>query len=154
MEPFSHLTPSGTPGMVDISAKSPTLRTAHATAILDCGTEVFDALHQGDVITPKGPVFQTAIVAGIQAAKRTDDLIPMCHSLPLDQCRIDIEPRPESRNLLLSCHVRTTWKTGVEMEALTGVSIAALTVYDMCKSMSTNMVIREIRLVEKTGGKS
>ncbi|HMP71721.1 MAG TPA: cyclic pyranopterin monophosphate synthase MoaC [Kiritimatiellia bacterium] len=154
MNAFSHLTPDGRPSMVDISSKQPTLRTAVASAVLDCGPDILAALNEGDIVTPKGPVFQTAVVAGIQAAKRTDSLIPMCHSLPLDHCSIDIRPDPGARCIQLSCTVRTTWRTGVEMEALTGVTMAALTLYDMCKSISHQMVIREIRLVEKTGGKS
>jgi cyclic pyranopterin phosphate synthase len=107
----------------------------------------------GDIQTAKGAVFQTAILAGIMAAKKTGDLIPLCHPLGLDNCRITIQVQ-EPNELLIDCTASITAKTGVEMEALVGASIAALTVYDMCKALSHDIVIKETRLLEKTGGKN
>lgn len=102
---------------------------------------------------PKGPIFATAIVAGVMGAKRTSELIPFCHPLPIDSCKIDISVR--DKNVVdVRCTVKVNHKTGVEMEALTGASVAALCIYDMCKALSHRIVVRETRLVEKTGGKS
>jgi cyclic pyranopterin phosphate synthase len=112
---------------------------------------VYEQLTNGDIQTKKGSVFQTAIIAGIMAAKKTGELIPLCHPLGLDNCRIDIQIL--GNNLLIDCTATITSKTGVEMEALVGATIAALTVYDMCKSMSHDIVIKETKLMEKTGGK-
>ena len=111
-----------------------------------------DRLEADEIHTKKGPVFQTAILAGIMAAKKTSDLIPLCHPLPLNKVGIDIHVN-EDREVVIDCTARVTGKTGVEMEALTGASVAALTVYDMCKAFSHDIVIRETRLMEKTGGK-
>jgi cyclic pyranopterin phosphate synthase len=108
-------------------------------------------LRDHDVHTKKGPVFQTAVLAGIMAAKRTSDLIPLCHPLGLDDCQIEVDLRDEE--VILTSTTVISARTGVEMEALTAVSVAALTVYDMCKALSHDIVIREIKLVEKTGGK-
>lgn len=153
MNGFSHLGPDGQPRMVDISAKEATVRTAHARAELRIGPALVSAFRDGDLLTPKGSATQTAIIAGIQAAKRTGDLIPLCHPLPLDRCEVSVTPELDRGVLVVDCHVRATWKTGVEMEALTGVSVAALTLYDMGKSVSHEMEIVSIRLMEKTGGK-
>ncbi len=149
---LSHIDAQNRPGMVDVSDKTVTLRTALAEAILFLPKKVLKAIEGGDIVSPKGPVFHTAIIAGTQAVKRTHELIPFCHPLPLEGITITIKPKDDV--LIIRCRVTCTHKTGVEMEALTGVSIAALTIYDMCKSMSHAMVIERIRLLEKTGGKS
>jgi cyclic pyranopterin phosphate synthase len=139
--------------MVDVSSKSETLRTAKARAIMDLGEEVIAQFRSTSGSTKKGPVFQTAIIAGIQAVKRTAELIPMCHTLLVSGTNITIEII-DDRQIEIICQVTITGKTGVEMEALTGASICALTVYDMCKSITHDMSIKEVRLIEKTGGKS
>ena len=139
--------------MVDVGDKAVTKRTAIASASMYLGEAIFAALKNGDILTPKGPVFQTAIVAGTMAVKRTSDFIPMCHPLPVEGIDFNMECEDE-HCLRITCRVSVTAKTGVEMEALTGVTAAALTVYDMCKSVSRKMLIKEIKLLEKTGGKS
>jgi len=139
--------------MVNVGGKATTARLARARARVILGPEIIQLVQAGDLPTRKGPVFQTAIIAGVMAAKKTADLIPLCHPLGLDDCQITIEAvQPDS--LLIECAARVTGKTGVEMEALTGATVAALTVYDMCKAMSHGIVIEEVRLIEKTGGKS
>ncbi len=148
---LSHVDDSGQPRMVDISDKSVTERTAVARCFVLLPPIVWAALDDGDIRTKKGPVFQTAIIAGTMAVKQTSSLIPLCHPLPVDGCRITIEPQNDE--LLIECWVRVTHKTGVEMEALMGASVAALTVYDMCKALSHEIVIRDLRLAEKHGGK-
>ena len=154
MEPkLTHLNDAGQPAMVNVGDKAVTARLARASARVRVGADILALVQAGDLPTRKGPVFQTAIIAGVMAAKRTADLIPLCHPLGLDDCQIRIEARPPDA-LLIECTTRVTGKTGVEMEALTGASVAALTVYDMCKALSHGIVIEEIRLVEKTGGKS
>ncbi len=115
--------------------------------------ELAALLKEGEIQSPKGPVFHTAIVAGTQAAKKTWELIPFCHQIPLESCRFSIETG-EDDSLSLESNIRATHKTGVEMEALTAVSVAALTIYDMCKAISHEIVIGPIQLLEKTGGKS
>lgn len=137
--------------MVDVGAKAVTRRTARAQAVVALGPEIMQHLTGPDIMTKKGPVFQTAIIAGTMAAKRTDDLIPLCHSLGLDNCQITIAT--EGTEAIVDCLVSTEGKTGVEMEALVGASVAALTIYDMCKAFSHDIVIRETKLMEKTGGK-
>ncbi|NQU11502.1 cyclic pyranopterin monophosphate synthase MoaC [bacterium] len=149
---LSHLTRSRQPRMVDVSAKRPTVRTAVARGVVAVPAAVMNRLRAGELHGPKGPVFQTAIIAGTMAAKRTGDLIPLCHPLPVEGCQITIRAR--GRQIVIEASVRTTHQTGVEMEALTAVSVAALTVYDMCKALSHDIVIRDIRLLRKTGGKS
>jgi len=137
--------------MVDVGAKAVTHRTARARSIVMLNEEIMQHLTGTDIQTKKGPVFQTAIVAGTMAAKRTDELIPLCHSLGLENCRITITT--EGHDAIVDCLVSTEGKTGVEMEALVGASVAALTIYDMCKAFSHDIVIRETKLLEKTGGK-
>ena len=149
---LSHINEDNQPGVVDVSEKAVTLRTATAQSILTVPDAVMDALADGDIQTKKGPVFQTAIIAGTMAAKQTSNLIPLCHPLPLEGCTIHIEPQG-ANDIVITCRVKVHHKTGVEMEALTGASVAALTVYDMCKAITHDMVIRETRLVEKHGGK-
>ncbi|GJL73366.1 MAG: cyclic pyranopterin monophosphate synthase accessory protein [Nitrosomonas sp.] len=152
MNTLSHIDAQNRPCMVDVSGKAITLRTAVAEAILRLPHKIQEALEDGDITSPKGPVFHTAIIAGTQAVKRTHELIPFCHPLPVESITITIKPRNDV--LVIHCLVSCTSKTGVEMEALTGVSVAALTIYDMCKAMSHAMIIEQIRLLEKTGGKS
>ncbi len=139
--------------MVNVIDKKISKRRAVATANMFLGKEIVDLLNGTEIHTKKGPVFQTAIIAGVQAVKKTADLIPMCHPLPLDGIDIDIQFLNEEAIKIL-CTVEMEGKTGVEMEALTGASIAALTVYDMCKAISQKMVIEEIKVLKKTGGKS
>jgi cyclic pyranopterin phosphate synthase len=152
MSEFSHLDSTGKATMVDVSAKIVTHRTATARSIVYLPDEVLSQLTNGDLQTKKGSVFQTAIIAGIMAAKKTGDLIPLCHPLGLDNCKIDIEFN-DQQEVVINCTATITAKTGIEMEALVGASIAALTIYDMCKALSHGIVIKETRLIEKTGGK-
>lgn len=152
MSTFTHLDASGNPAMVDVGEKSVTRRSARARAIVLLPDVVLAHFETGDIRTKKGSVFQTAIIAGVMAAKRTGELIPLCHPLGLDNCRIEISLN-ELREVVVDCMATITAKTGVEMEALTGASVAALTIYDMCKALSHDIVIREIKLMEKTGGK-
>jgi len=138
--------------MVNVGEKQVTRRTAVARSIVSLPEEVLMQLVDGDLQTKKGSVFQTAIIAGIMAAKKTGELIPLCHPLGLDNCSVTIKLNEENE-LVIDCTATITAKTGVEMEALVGASIAALTVYDMCKAMSHDIVIKETKLIEKTGGK-
>jgi cyclic pyranopterin phosphate synthase len=138
--------------MVDVSAKQVTHRTATARSIVVLPNEVLQHLVNGELQTKKGAVFQTAIIAGIMAAKKTGDLIPLCHPLGMDNCRVTIELSAENE-VVIDCTASISAKTGIEMEALVGASIAALTVYDMCKAMSHDIVIKETKLIAKTGGK-
>jgi cyclic pyranopterin phosphate synthase len=149
---ITHLDKQGNPTMVDVTQKQVSHRTATARSIVSLPTEVMTLLINGDLQTKKGSVFQTAIIAGIMAAKKTGELIPLCHPLGLDNCNIAIHIN-ERQDVVIDCTASITAKTGVEMEALVGASIAALTVYDMCKAMSHDIVIRETKLIEKTGGK-
>ena len=139
--------------MVDVSGKEITKRTATAKATMFLGKELISLFDNDEIRTKKGPVFQTAIVAGIQAVKKTPDLIPMCHPLLISGVEIDIEIT-DSEHIAVFCNVSIEGKTGVEMEALTGVNITCLTIYDMCKSISQKMLIKEVKLIEKKGGKS
>jgi len=138
--------------MVNVGEKAVTRRTATARSIVVLPAEVLQQLTDGDLQTKKGSVFQIAIIAGIMAAKKTGELIPLCHPLGLDNCDIQISLN-EEQEVVIDCTASLTAKTGVEMEALVGASIAALTVYDMCKAMSHDIVIRETKLMAKTGGK-
>jgi len=149
---FSHLDDRGQPNMVDVGEKKVSRRTAVARSIISLPAEVLKQLTNGDIQTKKGSVFQTAIIAGIMAAKKTGDLIPLCHPLGLDNCSVNIHLN-ELHEVVSDCTAIITAKTGVEMEALVGASIAALTVYDMCKALSHDIVIKETKLMEKTGGK-
>jgi cyclic pyranopterin phosphate synthase len=149
---FTHVDERRQPAMVDVGGKAVTHRRAVAEARVRFPPEVAEALRDSGFETSKGPVFQTAIIAGTMAAKRTHELIPFCHPLGLDNCRLEIDM--DGRNeAVVRCSVSVHHKTGVEMEALTGASIAALTIYDMCKALSHEIVIAELRLVEKHGGK-
>jgi len=153
MSNFTHINKDNNPKMVDVSAKKTTKRTAIAKATLFLGKEILSQFTNDELITKKGPVFQTAIIAGIQGVKKTSELIPMCHPLLINGVDIDIKIL-DSETIDVFCKVTIEGKTGVEMEALTGVNITCLTIYDMCKSISQEIVIKEVRLLEKTGGKS
>ena len=149
---FTHVDERRQPAMVDVGGKAITQRTATAEARVRFPPTVAEALRESGFETSKGPVFHTAIVAGVMAAKRTHELIPFCHPLGIENCRVEIDMN-ERDEALIRCTVSVHHKTGVEMEALTGASIAALTVYDMCKALSHEIVVAELRLVEKHGGK-
>lgn len=153
MSSLTHIDEQNRANMVDVSEKAVTKRTAKARSTMVLPAVVMEQLTAGDIHTKKGPVFQTAIIAGIMAAKRTGELIPLCHPLGLDNCNIDISVN-DGNEVVIDCTATITAKTGVEMEALTGASVAALTVYDMCKAMSHDIVIKETKLMEKTGGKN
>jgi len=139
--------------MVNVSDKKVTKRTAIARGTMFLGREVVSHFSNDELMTKKGPVFQTAIIAGIQGVKKTSEMIPMCHPLLINGVDINISIVDEE-SVEVECKVTIEGKTGVEMEALTGVNIACLTIYDMCKSISQEMVIKEVKLIEKTGGKS
>ncbi|QTD36663.1 cyclic pyranopterin monophosphate synthase MoaC [Polaribacter batillariae] len=153
MSNFTHINKKGNPKMVNVSDKKITKRTALAKATMFLGKEVISNFSNDELTTKKGPVFQTAIIAGIQGVKKTSELIPMCHPLLINGVDIDIQII-DLEHIEVLCKVTIEGKTGVEMEALTGANIACLTIYDMCKSISKKMVIKEVKLVEKTGGKS
>tara|TARA_R110001583_G_scaffold61034_2_gene180887 strand:+ start:27485 stop:27964 length:480 start_codon:yes stop_codon:yes gene_type:complete len=150
---FTHINEKNTPKMVNVGDKKITKRVATAKATMFLGSEIISHFNEKELITKKGPVFQTAIIAGIQAVKKTSELIPMCHPLLINGVDIDIEII-DKEHIEIFCTVSIEGKTGVEMEALTGANIAALTVYDMCKSISQKMIIKEVKLMEKSGGKS
>lgn len=153
MSTFSHLDSDGRATMVDTSQKQPSLRSASARSVVLLPPQVLAELTVGDELrSAKGSVFQTAILAGILAAKKTGDLIPLCHPLGLDNCQIKIH-LDENQHVVIDCTATVSARTGVEMEALVGASIAALTVYDMCKALSHDIVIQETKLMAKTGGK-
>ncbi|MSU64757.1 MAG: cyclic pyranopterin monophosphate synthase MoaC [Opitutus sp.] len=151
---FSHLDAKNRPAMVNVGAKTATRRTAHAVAIVTLPGELAALLRDGEIATKKGPIFHTASLAGVMGAKKTSELIPLCHPLALDDCQVEIKPDLERGEIAIHCRVETHAKTGVEMEAMTGAAIAALTFYDMAKAVSHGIVIKEVRLLEKTGGKS
>lgn len=153
MNELTHIDEQGRANMVDVGHKEMTQRTATAQSIVVLPAEVLAQLRHNDIQSKKGPVFQTAIIAGIMAAKQTGNLIPLCHPLGLDNCHIDIVIN-DLQEVVVRCTASITAKTGIEMEALTGASVAALTIYDMCKAMSHDIVIKETKLIEKTGGKS
>lgn len=148
---FTHVSPGGQPQMVNVSEKKITTRTAKAQAIIHVGEEIISLIQHNELITKKGPVFQTAIIAGVMGAKKTAELIPFCHPLGLEDCQVTITAL--KNKIVIDTTAVITAKTGVEMEALTAASIAALTVYDMCKALSHDLVIESVRLIEKTGGK-
>jgi cyclic pyranopterin phosphate synthase len=148
---LTHVDAANRPTMVDVGDKTVSRRTAVARAVVVFPDDVL--VRSGETLrTKKGPVFDTAIIAGVMAAKRTHELIPFCHPIPLEDCRLSIEWGGE-REVVIECTVRATHKTGVEMEALTGAATAALTIYDMCKALTHGIQIREVVLLSKTGGK-
>lgn len=150
MSQLTHLNANGEAHMVDVSAKADTARTAIAQSQVELTPAIVAAINDNSL--PKGDLFATVRIAGIQAAKKCSDLIPLCHPLPLSKITVDIELQGQA--LVIRALCKTTGKTGVEMEALTAASVAALTVYDMCKGLDKGMVIRETKLLDKTGGKS
>ena len=149
---FTHIDASGNPSMVDVGEKAVSKRLASAQSIVVLDEIIMDKLENEEIHTKKGPVFQTAIIAGVMAAKKTAELIPLCHPIGLDNCQVDIRVN-DKREVVIHCTASIHGKTGVEMEALTGASVAALTIYDMCKAFSHNIVIKETKLMEKSGGK-
>ena len=149
---LTHFDENGKAVMVDVTEKKDTVREAVAEGRIFVNKEVFRAIKDGTAA--KGDVLGVAATAGIMGAKRTSELIPMCHILPITNCRVNFEMEPKDCAVYCTCTVKVTGKTGVEMEALTGVSVALLTIYDMCKAMDKTMEIGEICLVKKTGGKS
>ena len=153
MSNFSHINKKNQPKMVDVSGKEVIKRTAVASASMFLGKAVISHFDNEELTTKKGPVFQTAIIAGIQAVKKTSEIIPMCHPLLINGVDIDINI-VDDEHIEVLCKVTIEGKTGVEMEALTGASATCLTIYDMCKSISQQMVIKEVKLIEKTRGKS
>ena len=152
MSKLSHIDKQNQPTMVDVSDKAATDRVAHARSMVEFPADVASRFSGGDIETAKGPVFATAIVAGVMAAKRTHELIPFCHPLGLDNCKITIE-FDDKKRAIVDCVCKVHHRTGVEMEALTGATVAALTIYDMCKALSHDIVIGATRLISKTGGK-
>ena len=148
---LTHLDRGGRPRMVDVGGKAVTQRIATAEARMRLPRVVALALQKSGHRTKKGPVFETAIIAGVMAAKRTQELIPFCHPLALDDCSIEV--KSTRGGVVIRCRVSVHHRTGVEMEALTGATIAALTVYDMCKALSHDIEITSVRLIEKSGGK-
>ena len=151
MSKLSHIDDHNRPNMVDVSNKTATLREAHARSIVDLPDAVLAALDGDEINSKKGPVFATAIIAGVMAAKKAHELIPFCHPIGLETCDVSIVMDVD--RAVIDCRCKVTHKTGVEMEALTGASVAALTIYDMCKALSHDIVIGETRLIAKTGGK-
>ena len=150
---FTHLDASGNPNMVDVGEKEQTKRLARAQAIVVLDDFILEKLENEEIHTKKGPVFQTAILAGIMAAKKTGELIPLCHPLMLDAVNLNIHIN-DLKEVVIECSANITGKTGVEMEALTAVNVALLTVYDMCKAVDRGMTITGVKLLEKHGGKS
>lgn len=152
MEKLTHFDDNGKAIMVDVSQKQDTVREAVAKGKITVNQQVYDAIASGTVA--KGDVLGVAATAGVMGAKRTAELIPMCHILPISSCKITFDKVPEKREIHCTCTVKVTGKTGVEMEALTGVSTALLTIYDMCKALDKYMEIGEIYVSRKSGGKS
>ena len=148
---FSHIDSAQRPTMVDVGDKAISQRRAIAEATVRFPLDVAERLRADDLRGPKGPIIDTAIIAGTMAVKRTHELIPFCHPLPIERCKFEID-FVNTTELLVRCEVGVTHKTGVEMEALTGASIAALTIYDMCKALSHAIVITDLRLFDKSGG--
>jgi len=152
MSKLTHIDAEGNPKMVDISDKSTSDRVAIAESRVELPEIVMQQLKSGEIQTKKGPVLQTSNIAGVMGAKKTAELIPFCHQLPLSNCKIDFSF--DKNEVVITCTTKVTGKTGVEMEALTGASITALTIYDMCKALSHDITIKNTRLMSKTGGKS
>lgn len=149
---LTHIDNENRPQMVNVAEKEVTFREAIATGTVLIGEKIMQELVHGDIKTKKGPVLSTAIVAATMAVKKTSELIPFCHPLILERINVEIHPIDAER-LKVVCRVSCTGKTGVEMEALTGVHVAALTIHDMCKAMSPDILVENIRLIKKTGGK-
>ena len=152
MEKLTHINENGEAIMVDVSEKAVTAREAKAEGTIAVGAQILRLLQDGQI--PKGDVLAAARIAGIMAVKKTSDIIPLCHPLPVTKAAVDFEILPQKQAVRAFCTVKTEGKTGVEMEALTGVTAALLTVYDMCKAVSKEMVISDVHLVRKSGGRS
>lgn len=152
MKKFSHINSKGKAEMVDVSEKEITTRTAEAYAEVKVSKEIFNAIKNNSV--QKGDVLTIAKFAGIQAAKKTSELIPLCHNIFISKIDVELKLNSKKKTVEIKSFAKTTAQTGIEMEALTAVSVAALTVYDMCKAIDKSMVINEIKLLSKTGGKS
>ncbi len=150
---LNHLDKNNNPTMVDVSAKEITQRIAHARTEVIIPQILWAELKDGDIKTKKGPIFHTAVIAGTMAVKKTPDLIPFCHPLIIESCKIKITPNQKEKIIYIDCKVKISGKTGVEMEALTGATIAALAIYDMGKAITHEIVIGKTYLVEKKGGK-
>ena len=151
MGKLTHIDSANRPTMVDVSNKVASQREAHARSCVELPDVVLSQVAEDEIATKKGPVFATAIIAGVMAAKKTHELIPFCHPLGLDSCKVSIEL--DGSRAVIDCRCKVTHKTGVEMEALTGASVAALTIYDMLKALSNDIVISETKLMSKSGGK-
>jgi cyclic pyranopterin phosphate synthase len=149
---LTHINSDGLPGMVDVSHKADTVRVASASGTIYLDTVTLDILSSNGYSTKKGSITQTAIIAATMAVKNTFQTIPLCHQIPISSCKVDINPTGEGFDI--RCTVKTKGQTGIEMEALHGVSVAALTIYDMCKALTHDMVIGDIQLNKKTGGKN
>lgn len=149
---LTHIDQEGNPTMVDVSEKSETHRSAKASSKVILPEAVMQELQKNDFNGKKGSIIHTSIISGIMAAKKTSELIPFCHQINLSDCKVNIQPH--GNELHITCEAKTVGKTGVEMEALTGASVAALTIYDMCKALSHHITIQETRLLKKQGGKS
>lgn len=149
---LTHFNEDGEAWMVDVTEKKVTVREAEAKGMITMNEEAFQAVREGT--NQKGDVLATARIAGIMGAKQTSSLIPLCHPIPMTRCTIEFELLPKRRSIVATCRARTEGKTGIEMEALTGVNVALLTIYDMCKALDKKMVIDHISLTHKTGGKS
>lgn len=150
---LTHLDKKNQPTMVDVTDKKTSIRMARAQTQVQLPAEMKPFMSGDELVLKKGPVFQTAIIAGTMAVKKTHELIPFCHQIPVEGCKFEIT-MDENLLITISCKVKTTFKTGVEMEALHGATVAALTIYDMCKAVSHNIVLKETKLIHKTGGKS
>lgn len=151
---LTHLDPNGDIAMVDVSDKTITKRTATATGQVIFPPDIYHAIKSADGMTKKGSILQTAHIAGVMASKRTHELIPLCHQLPLDGVKISFDYDDNNGSIHVTATATVTHKTGVEMEALTAVSVACLTIYDMTKALSHDITISDIKLRQKTGGKS
>jgi cyclic pyranopterin phosphate synthase len=151
MSELSHINEQGLPEMVDVSHKAESIRTATASGRVIAGSDIMGQLAASGFNSKKGSILQTAIIAGTMAVKNTFNTIPLCHQLAISSCKFDITPDDEA--FKIGCTVKTEGKTGVEMEALHGVSVAALTIYDMCKALSHDLTITDIQLEQKSGGK-
>jgi cyclic pyranopterin phosphate synthase len=152
MSKLSHLDDKGKARMVDVTLKEPSIREAVARGKVLMHPDTLDLVAEGEI--PKGDVFGVARIAGIMAAKKTSEMIPMCHPLPLTTVDVQFSSNTASGEIMIEARVKTVGKTGVEMEALTAVSVAALTIYDMCKSADKNITLTDIKLISKHGGKS
>jgi len=150
---LTHIGANGMAEMVNISEKSMSHRTAKAKGVIFLPEAIYNLIDNNEIVSAKGPVFNTAIIAGTMAVKNTASIIPFCHTILIDSCKFSFDFDSIKSEIMVNCEVLTTGKTGAEMEALTGVSVACLTIYDMCKAISPLMEIKDIKLMHKLGGK-